>query len=392
MVLTDQDYYNCYYGGSLIVDDAQYLWPDISGVTDGRAIIRRMARAAYPNFIRKIINIYSDYVFFSEPKIDGVLPPEIDVKTLGPEILRHILIAGKAVILILRSGVKVYRIIDCKFDSNYNLIEIIGDAGTKICINNDAGQLYAELYMSDKTSTREDIIAEQIIYVKLNELGQSFIADAALINLQIYNLQCILDDLCQHAGTFNSTGPDIDSDLKYLSPFTHVPSEPGMSLQFVSPPVEGIDKIRVEIDRRIAIMAAIVGLSQEFAEDISIESGEAKKWRMLDTNAAVLSIAHVIAGTINQIIKINAMINSTSVATVTIDPLLNPTGDLDRIRKLTEYLDKIYIDDLARAAQVELTKIVFSELPEIERQRLVEIAQNQGGLSATQNPALTLQV
>jgi len=399
MRLTIQHLFDLYHGGHFVTGNSYFLWPQVNEQEAPGMYERRLQRAAYPNFLFKIIEIYKGYVFWGSPKIEGESP--LNLQKLGSDILESALVGGFTYVLTLAEGPQVYPAhivtfnddgtVEIKLDSHGENLILISPESVEQGEHGPVILKGTVKTIIKGTVTHEEPFTEgQLKKCKWDETGLSFIRDAAQLNLQIYNMQSVLDTLVLHAGIFITSGASI-GDVKKVVPFMHIPTGQGEApVEFKSPPVTQLKGVREEIDRRISILAAIVGLSAEFSEELKIETGEARKWKMLDTNAVVLQMAMRTAQSINFIEEVHAGLTGRTPATIQLEPLLNPAGDFDKLAKLDNIISTINIDEIVKAAQAEKVKIAFSDLPDAVIENLVDIVKLKGGTDSLNRTELLL--
>lgn len=385
MDLSIHDYYALYNGGHHVVSNSRYLWRTINEPEAGGVFEQRRLRASYPNFQKKIVNIYTDYVLFGKPQIK---PARFDILELTRDIIKHSLIGGSCYVVILEAGPKVYEGFRVKKNKETGIIEIEGNNDEKIILTSET----ATIIKPDTEPVEEPFSPEQLIECFWDTAKMSLIADSANINIAIYNFWSVLDTLVLQSAILNSTGPPV-GNRKRVSPFEHIPSNQGEPpFSFVSPDTSPIERVRNEIKARIMEMAAIVGLTREFSEELHIEpSGLSLAFQMLDTNATILQIAKSATKCTNQAAKVDAQVNTGPEGSIILDPLLTPQADEQKLNKFKS-IEDIRIDGIIKESQRQRINIVFADLSDEKRNELIKLVDNEGGLDSIGRPELDFNI
>lgn len=386
MDLSIQDYYALYNGGHHVTSNSRYLWRTINEPEAGGVFEQRRLRASYPNFQKKIVNIYTDYVLYGKPQIK---PARFDILELTRDIITHSLIGGSCYVLILEAGPKVYEGFRVEKNKETGNIEIAGNNDEKIIITPDNK---ATIIKPDVESVEEPFTPEQLIECFWDTAKMSLIADTANINIAIYNFWSVLDTLVLFSAILNSTGPPV-GNRKRVAPFEHIAANQGEPpLTFVSPDTTTITTVRGEIKARIMEMAAIIGLTREFSEELHIEpSGLSMAFQMLDTNATILQIAKSATKCSNQAAKVDVQVNTGPEGSIILDPLLTPQADEQKLQKYKS-IEDIRIDGIIKESQRQRINIVFADLSDEKRNELIKLVDNEGGLDSIGRPELDFNI
>jgi hypothetical protein len=141
-----------------------------------------------------------------------------------------------------------------------------------------------------------------------------------------------------------------------------------------------VERIRQEIKDLKHDMAVSVGLEQEFADEIKVESGAALEMRMLDTNAVISGAAYRIQTAVNTISAYHAKKYKHEVQIITLNPLLKMTSQSDNQQKYKFLMEFCGTEQVAKAVQIAALKAGLSdEMSDQEMDSLVKDIQANGG-------------
>ena len=393
MELTTQDFYNLYWGGSHVTENSRYLWPQVNQDENGDEYNRRRKRSAYPNFQFKIVNIYKDYVMFNKGESSD--SPRINIRQLAAQMIVDTLVGGWAWVVVTKSfPPAIYEGFRLNVKDDGTIIINSGEVvngqlrkgGDFILITEDFSQI--EIHQKDnETPIVEPFNEQQLIKCKWSPDEMSLIRDTASINVQLYNIWSILNELALHAGSFVTAGADIGSDK--ASPFMHINLGPGETFDFYSPDVSPMPLLREEIKNRVMEMSAIVGLTREFNEELKIQpSGLSLAFQMLDTNATVAQIAKNMNACCNQVAAVDQAVNGGAKAEIRLEPILNPLADTEKLTFLRDLEQTLKLDEIQKEVQKAKVRMALGNLPDGRLEELMQLIETQGGVAAMSRPEL----
>lgn len=384
MHLSITNFYELYTGGHFVTSNSFYTWPLINEPETTNARDKRINRSAYPNFQFKIVEIYKNYTLSGKPIFDdsAVLKP----MHLAVSMLHHMLIGGHCYALTLGSGItKIYRA-DC-VEENDGVFTITGkDEDHKIVVTDTT----ITIYKGEEQPIEEPrTYHEQLLKCYWNDEMSSLIRDTANMNIQIYNYTSVLDTLVLQSANYNTTGPAL-ADKTRIEPYQHIPQNNGeQPFQFVQPDTGIMKQIREEIENRVMNMAAIVGLVREFSEQLKIDaSGKAHSFQMFDTNATILQIAKSTEKWVNIIAEVSQKLAGGKTASITLDPILSPTADEEKLNQLRWIRDNINDPQAIIEANVAIADIGFSHLSEARKTEVLTSIRATG-INGKTRPELT---
>lgn len=374
MILTVNDLYDLFEGGERVLNNTKFMRRGFEESEE--EYNERMNWASYVNYQKKIINTYLSYIFYGEVTVEPAGPLELE--KIARKLAKHALIGGEAYALEAENQVHVY---DRRQVTNNNGVYVIGSHGisTKIdTINKTITGL--------KRGSTTEVVTEKLkdgrfVVCKWNDDGTSLIADTAMLNLQIFNFQSILDAHYNRSLYYLLYGPNLGPGKKNVSPRSYIPVNkdevtPGV-LTIDSP---ATDKVRAEIDRRKMDMAITVGLEQEFSDVTKVESGVARAIKMLDTNAIVSSAAYHVQQAVNQISEHYSKEYKSKPQTIKFSPMLNVVSQDEEYAKYKFLLEYCGTDEVAKEIQaVALRACAGSSIDPKKMDLLVKDIQTNGG-------------
>jgi hypothetical protein len=374
MILTTNDLYDLFEGGERVLANTKFMRRGFE--ESDTEFNERLTWASYVNYQKKIINTYLSYIFYGEVTVEPSTP--LPLEDIARKLAKHALIGGEAYALETEGNVHVYdkRQVTCN-----NGVYVIGSKGisTKIdTINKTITGL--------KRGSTTEIITEKLkdgrfVICRWNDDGTSLIADTAMLNLQIFNFQSILDAHYNRSLYYLLYGPNLGPGKKNPSPRSYIPvnkDEVAPGVLLIDSPAT--DKVRSEIDRRKMDMAITVGLEQEFSDVTKVESGVARAIKMLDTNAIVSSAAYFVQHAVNQVAEYHAKEYKHDVQTIKFSPLLNVVSQDEEYAKYKFLLEFCGTDEVAKEVQaIALRACSGSKIDPKRMDLLVKDIQKNGG-------------
>ena len=387
MILEVEDYYRLYTGGNEVLHDKTYLHK--AHKEPDEVFLKRLNRAHYENFQAKIVNTYVGYLFFNKAQVEGT-SDEVDPEAVAREAAFHAFIGGEAYILALDSGLKVYDARQVQPEKGSGVVNIVGSNG-KIRIDKDAGTIKGEF--TDKSKNFEGAYTEgQLQRVRWNETGASLLRDSAPMNIKLFNLESIIDSLSQMSSVYYIYGPPIGEEDD-VEPFSYIEvSANEQTPGILQPQTEIIDGLEKRKEGLIARMGRMVGLQSEFNEEIVVQSGIAKAYQILDTNAIIQSAAYNIASAVNDALAVYAALTRTTAVTIKLEPLLNPEGKNEQVERYIRAAKFVQTDKFVKKMQKEVAKVLLAEETPKELQEILEDIETNGGLNAVQDLFLSNEI
>lgn len=374
MILTVSDLYDLYEGGERVLSNPRFLR---RGFEESEAeYSERLTWASYVNYQKKIVNTYLSYIFYGEVTVEPSTP--LPLEDIARKLAKHALIGGEAYALETEGEVHVYdrRQVTCN-----NGVYVIAGQGVSTKIDT-INKTITGLKRGSKTETITEPLKDgRFVICRWNDDGTSLIADTAMLNLQIYNFQSILDAHYNRSLYYLLYGPNLGPGKKTPSPRSYIP----VSKDEVAPGVllidsPSTDKVRAEIDRRKMDMAIAVGLEQEFSDATKVESGVARAIKMLDTNAIVASAAYFIQQAVTQISEYYAKEYKQDIQTIKFTPLMNVVTQDEEYAKYKFLLEYCGTDEVAKEVQaIALRACAGSQIDPKKMDLLVDDIQKNGG-------------
>ena len=384
-MLYPQQIYDLYFGGNRITGQSQYLWRHPE--EDGQAYGRRLARSAYVNFQKKIINTVKGYVFYSEPQVDSVLP----LKKNAEDLTTHSLVGGIAYLLTLPEGIEVYprTCVEAK--------EVKKADGSTVCDYEISGREGKITVMYSIGKVRHDIRGKNPVFTQLFEdqflavpwdiSCESFIQDTAQLNLEIHNKRSWKSNTQMQVLVTIPYGPPIDTAEPGDGVYVNVGSEdqaPG----FAQPSIAQTQFLGEDIDKDILTMGKMVGLESEFSDITKVQAGISTAYEMIDTIAMIGQIASAINVAINKASKCYTTMTGLNGGTIALAPLTNPIVRQGKISEFRALLKDVPTDKVTKYAQTKIVSIVAQDESPAVRKELIADVEENGGLKTQASPDL----
>lgn len=368
MRLTALDYYNLYDGN--ILEDPRYLRKGIK--ESNLSYQTRLKWSSYQNWAKRVVDTYLGYLLYNPPRIENERK-EYDTRQIIISSAIHAMVGGVAYALVLPTGIKIYRCIDVE----------VGENSYRFKGAND--ELYVEFQggegtITNKAGEKESIYPEQIVEIYWNENKRSILADIAMIIIEIYNINSVLNTKLNMAQTWFLTGPQLAEGME-PEPYSYIPAIDGVQLQIVQPDVATDAAIlRQEINHRIMQIGRLTGLEAELSDEIKFESGISKAFSMIDTAALVQILAVQISLHVNQIFGAYASLKGGKPTVIQLDPLLKPKDPNISLSVLEKYARFVNTPEAVKLAQKEATSIVMSSRTYQERDEVEKSIDKSSGV------------
>lgn len=361
LTLTPLDYYALYLGNvyswSIPVPPQEYLYRRAKESTEDYQ--DRASRTVYDPWVRKVVDIQASYVMAGAKS--ECPPNSFDIFALSRDIATHAYIGGYCYILTLPSGPKVY---PCLIDgwapfgsAQYPKVE--GADRVWRWDGADARgfeiRFPAQAYENGTgrgtlTETRDGtaiatypITADQWVKVCWNSTETSLVKDVARLAVQIYNLQSVYDYAAERLGSFYLFGPSLPGDIvpapgAYLAMSADL-ATPGVIAWADTSAVKALQEI---IASKVTKLAQGVGLMDEFAEEVKLESGVAQATRMTKNAMVTAAMADAVNKASNDAAATWGRLNNRAdIPTISIPREVKPDAraeNLDILIKGAEFI------------------------------------------------------
>lgn len=373
MILTVNDLYDLYEGGDRVLTNTNFLR---QGFEEQPAEYQERLRwASYVNYQKKIVNTYLSYIFYGKVDVEPSEP--LPLEGIARKLVKHALIGGESYALETEGVINVF---DKRQVTGNNGVYVI--SGGKVSTTIDtAKKTITGLKKGSSELITESLKDGRFVICRWNDDGTSLIADTAMLNLQIYNFQSILDAHHNRGLYYLLYGPNLGPGKTKPKARSYIPVNkdeitPGVLL--IDSPAA--DKVRAEIDRRKMDMAITVGLEQEFSDSIKVESGVSRAIKMLDTNAIVSSAAFYVQIAVNQISAYHGKEYKHNAQVLKLNPLLKVTTKDEEYAKYKFLLEYCGTDEVAKAVQVAALKTcAVGDIDPKEMDLLVKDIKKNGG-------------
>jgi hypothetical protein len=373
MIFSVDELYDLYEGGEKVATNEKFFRRLFE--EDYNEYKERHKWASYPNYQKKIINTLISYVFYGQVGITKSEP--LALEPLARELAKHAAIGGEAYAFEAEGTIDVYDRRQVIYD---NGIYVIGSGDRQVKIDTINRTITGRSVNSTEPVT-EELEDGRFVICRFNDDGESVIQDTAMMNILMYNYRSILDSHFNRSLWYMLYGPGLRQGKSKPAPRSYIP----VSKDEVPPGVVTIDspmveRIRQEIKDLKHDMAVSVGLEQEFADEIKVESGAALEMRMLDTNAVISGAAYRIQSAVNTISAYHARKYKHEPQIITLNPLLKMTSQSDNQQKYKFLIEFCGTEKVAKAVQIAALKAGLSEeMSDQEMDSLVKDIQANGG-------------
>lgn len=377
MILSVDDLYNLYYGGSAVADNRKYLRRAYN--EDDAEYDKRLKWSSYVNYPKKIINTYLSYIFYEKVIVD---PPEpLDLEDIAKRLCLHSLICGEA--YLFEAGEQIHvlskRDVSCEKGNRYT----IKAANGKFVIDLEALMITGP--DAAGVEVTESLVPGRFVICRWNEDGVSLIEDAAMMALELYNMGSQLKMHFDRSLFYLLYGPPLGEQKPI--PGQYVPVNSGE----IQPGIVQVDsshaeRMRKEMQIIKHEMAISVSLEQEFADEIKIESGAALTVRKMDINAIISSIAFYLTKAINECAAHYSRQYKTPLQTIMLEPLLKIQTPQEEYAKYKFLLEFAGTDLVCKQVQKQVVQHgLGTEIDKQDMDLLLESIEKEGGAKLFQS-------
>lgn len=389
LFLTPLDYYALYDGN--VYPFASVTAPQVylqQGIREsGEDYADRAAKTVYDPWAKRVVDIYVAYSLNGAKAEEREGAPSIYQFTR--ELLLHSYVGGYCYVLVLPSGPKVY---PCIIDGwaigantrTYPAESIVENVPLKVwkfgegrrkfevrfpAADWDSGEAIGALveYDGDAVLSTTTIQADQWIRMSWNPMESSLIKDVSRLAIQIFNLQSLYDYAGHNLGYYYKYGPPIEGGKQPVSG-QYIAVDAGMQTPGVMAWADpGAVKVLGEIiDSKVRKLAQGVGLMDEFAEEVTIQSGVSKAVSLTKIAAVVASMADAANAAANMAFEAWGRLNNQAkVPNIQLSREVKPDAresDLDFLTKSADFVqDPEYLYEARRQAVMLGTDGVSSE-------------------------------
>lgn len=378
-VLAEEDYYILYEGGKKFYENcARYLWrsPLDSDPENLNRYAKRKLISPYKNYQKKIVNTFKSYVFYNPPKPSG---NEYDAVAIASKLLTHSAIGGYAYLVTLDSGPAVYPLlyVSEKADGVFE-IKTPKNENDIISYNSNTGTLIAKVNGKEFTTNAPNCFQK----VYWDDSCTSLIADTSVLGVTIYNLTSVLIGISlslQHITPYGPAGAVENGKMTISQVYIPVNAQevaPG----FAQPSAAAMTELQKLIDRYTLEMGEMVGLGNEFAREVKVQSGISMAMDSIDTSALVGSMARNISAAMRNAAEAYKAITGKDGVTLEFDPLLDPTAKDRKMQNYSILLSSVKVDEVIKAVQEELTKSLLPDREDL--MQLLQAIKTKGGMKS----------